>query len=147
MPIERAVAADIDSIFDLLAAQFDEHNIQTPDAALRQAIAEVLQNKGLGLFLVARHGDEVIGLAALSFAWTLEYAGKTAWLDELYVLPAWRGQGVGRALLRQAIAEAQASGCRAIDLEVDEAHRRAERLYQREGFRRLARTRWARALG
>jgi len=144
--IERAITADIDPLFRLLVGQFDEHSIPTSGEALKQAIAAVLQNEGLGLFLVARDGGEIIALAALSFAWTLEHAGKTAWLDELYVVPERRGQGVGRALLERVIAEARALGCRAIDLEVDQAHQRAERLYQREGFERLARTRWARRL-
>jgi GNAT superfamily N-acetyltransferase len=146
MHIERAIPTDIDAIHRLLVDQFDEHDIPMSQEMLRQAIAEIFHKEGLGLFLVARDGGEVIGLAALSFAWTLEYAGKTAWLDELYVVPERRGQGIGRALLEQVIGEARALGCKAIDLEVDKAHYRAERLYEREGFRRLARTRWARLL-
>jgi GNAT superfamily N-acetyltransferase len=142
MQIERAIPADIDSIHHLLAEQFDEHDIDTSPEVLRQAIAAVLQNEGLGLFLVARDGGEIVGLAALSFAWTLEHGGKSVWLDELYVVPERRGQGIGRALLARVIGEARALGCQAIDLEVEEAHRRAERLYEQEGFRRLARTRW-----
>jgi len=144
--IERAVPADIDSIHHLLAEQFDEHDIDTSPEVLRQAIAAILQNEELGLFLVARDKGEIVGLAALSFAWTLEHGGKSVWLDELYVVPERREQGIGRALLARVIGEARALGCKAIDLEVEAAHRRAERLYEREGFRRLARTRWARSL-
>ncbi len=143
MQIERATPADVDSIHRLLAGQFDEHDIDTSPEVLRHAIAEILRNEGLGLFLVARDGGEVVGLAALSFAWTLEHGGKSVWLDELYVVPERRGRGIGRALLARVIDEARALGCKAIDLEVKEAHRRAERLYERQGFRRLARTRWA----
>jgi GNAT superfamily N-acetyltransferase len=142
MQIERATPADIDAVHRLLAGQFDEHDIDTSPEVLRHAIAEILRNERLGLFLVARDGDEVIGLAALSFAWTLEHGGKSVWLDELYVVPERRGQGIGRALLARVIGEARALGCKAIDLEVEEAHHRAERLYERQGFRRLARTRW-----
>jgi GNAT superfamily N-acetyltransferase len=140
--IDRAIPADMDPISRLLGAQFDEHDIQTSGELLGQAIAAILQNEGLGLFLVARDGGDVIGLAALSFAWTLEHGGKSAWLDELYVVPEHRGRGVGRALLERVIVEARVLGCRAIDLEVEEAHRRVEQLYEREGYRRLARTRW-----
>ena len=144
--LERAVPADIDSIHHLLAEQFDEHDIDTSTKVLRHAIAAVLQNEALGLFVVARDGGEIVGLAALSFAWTLEHGGKSAWLDELYVVPERRGRGIGRALLVRVIDEARALGCKAIDLEVEEAHRRAERLYEREGFRPLARTRWVKSV-
>jgi GNAT superfamily N-acetyltransferase len=136
----------MDKIFRLLAGQFDEHDIQTSDEALAQAIAAILQNEGLGLFLLARDEGNVIGLAALSFAWTLEHGGKSAWLDELYVVPGYRGQGVGRALLEHVVSEARALGCKAIDLEVEEAHRRAERLYEQVGYRPLTRTRWVKTI-
>ncbi len=49
-------------------------------------------------------------------------------------------------MLTRAIAVAREAGCRAIDLEVDADHERAEHLYERQGFRRLARNRWVRKL-
>ena len=70
-----------------------------------------------------------------------------AWLEELYVVPEDRGQGVGEALLQAALDGVQARGCAAVDLEVDEAHQRAEHLYHRNGFVRLPRTRWVRKVG
>lgn len=99
------------------------------------------------MFLVARKNDQVIGCAAISYAWTLEHGGKSAWLDELYVLPAYRGQGIGSLLVDRAVAEAQSEGCKAMDLEVEEEHVRAERLYARKGFRPLRRRRWVKPLG
>ncbi len=45
------------------------------------------------------------------------------------------------------LAHARASGCFAVELEVDAEHARAARLYARAGFTQLARTRWAPTLG
>jgi ribosomal protein S18 acetylase RimI-like enzyme len=78
--------------------------------------------------------------------WTLERGGRTAWLDELYVIPERRGRGIGTALLRAAIDSAQAAGALAVDLEIDADHQRAAALYRRAGFTPLPRTRWARAI-
>ncbi len=110
------------------------------------AIREVLERSEVGLFLIAKQNNQVIGFAAISYAWTLEYGGKSAWLDELYVLPEYRSQGVGGLLLEKVITEVQIAGCRAIDLEVEEEHISAEWLYQRKGFKRLRRRRWAKPL-
>jgi GNAT superfamily N-acetyltransferase len=77
---------------------------------------------------------------------TLQHGGKSAWLDELYVAPEYRGKGIGAALLRAALETAQRSGCAAVDLEVDEAHARAENLHKREGFEPLHRTRWVKKI-
>jgi len=84
--------------------------------------------------------------ADVAFTWTLEHGGKSAWLDELYVVPEYRGKGIGAALLRAALEAAQRSGCAAVDLEVDEARARAENLYVQAGFRPLGRSRWVKKI-
>lgn len=140
--VERATAADLDALHRLLQEQFGEHDICLPADDLKRAVAEVLAREDLGLFLVAREGGQVVGMAAISWVWTLEHGGRSAWLDELYVLPEHRGRGLGAALVARVEDEVRALGCAALDLEVDEEHRRAERLYERAGFRRLPRTRW-----
>ena len=88
----------------------------------------------------------MIGLAAISYAWTLEHGGKSAWLDELYVLPEHRSRGIGNALLEKVIEKVRMEGCRAIALEVEEGHRGAEGLYASKSFIQLRRRRWVRKL-
>jgi hypothetical protein len=99
-----------------------------------------------GQFLIAHQGDVAVGLVALSYLWTLERGGRAAWLDELYVAPERRGQGIGAALLAAAIEAAAAAGACAVDLEVGAGHERAARLYQGAGFAPLPRQRWALSL-
>ncbi len=50
------------------------------------------------------------------------------------IVPGWRGRGVGRALLRALVAEAQSRAVRAVSLSVERANP-AARLYADEGFR------------
>jgi len=144
--VERASLTDKETVLDLLKNQFREHEIEYSSGALAAAVEEVLKREDLGLFFVARDNDKIIGIAAISFAWTLEHGGKSAWLDELYVLPEYREKGTGSALIESAIDTLKKEGCSAIDLEVEEDHRRAERLYQRMGFERLKRSRWVKQL-
>jgi ribosomal-protein-alanine N-acetyltransferase len=65
-------------------------------------------------------------------------------LEELYVVPQFRSKGIGTALLTAVMERARELEIVAIDLEVDAAHRRAESLYRRFGFRLLDRSRWVR---
>jgi len=106
----------------------------------------VLRQPDLGRVLIATRAGRPIGIAALSFIWTYELGGRAVWLEELYVEPAHRGRGVGRMLLHAAYQAGAESGAVAMDLEVEASHRRAERLYEREGFVRLPRARWSRRL-
>lgn len=52
------------------------------------------------------------------------------------VAPTWRGQGIGRALLRAALAQAGQDGFRAISLSV-EPDNFSRRLYESEGFTKV----------
>ena len=145
--VRPARRGDRDRLVALLVAQLREHRIRTPKARLARAVDGVLGDPQRGRLLVATIGGRPIGLAALSFIWPLEHGGRSAWLEELYVEPSQRGCGIGRALLRAACRVAARAGAAAVDLEVDAAHRRAARLYAREGFRPLPRARWVRRFG
>lgn len=141
--------ADAPAILPLIAAQYDEHAIVRAPRELEAGIAGLVDHPERGAVLVAaRPGhDDLAGLAVVSFTWTLENGGRTAWLDELYVTPGHRGSGLGTSLLEAVIAIADAEGCLAIELEVDHDHARAEALYQRYGFRVLPRRRLTRVQG
>jgi GNAT superfamily N-acetyltransferase len=141
MQIRVARPDDLAEVTGLLAAQLEEHGIALDAETLRAAALGAMEQPSRGTFLVARD-PHPIGFAYLAYTWTLEHGGMTAWLEELYVVPAMRSHGVGTALLREAIARAEGEGCGAIDLEVDEAHARAANLYARAGFRKLPRSRW-----
>ena len=144
--IQKATLEDKESLNDLLKRQFDEHKIVYTAEIIDAAVLEMIERNDLGSFLVAKEKDLVIGFAAISYVWTLEHGGKSAWLDELYVLPEHRSRGVGSALVERAVEEVQREGCKAIDLEVEEERGRAELLYERKGFKKLRRNRWAKSL-
>jgi GNAT superfamily N-acetyltransferase len=144
--IQKAAEEDLAIVLDLLQKQFAEHQIEVDEETLTFAIREELRNEKLGIFLIARQDARPVGFAAIVFTWTLEHGGNVAWLEELYVLPELRNDGIGSQLVDAVIAETSKLGCRAIDLEVEEEHERAENLYHRKGFHLLNRRRWAKKL-
>ena len=68
-------------------------------------------------------------------------ASPVSWLASLAVHPCHRGAGLGRAMLRDAIARARDAAARWLSLEVDRVNRVAVALYRREGFTVLRRFR------
>jgi len=150
MPIEPPTPArphEAPAVSALLAAQLDEHAIPLERALLGETVASALLDDGRALVLLARDGGRPIGVAYLSFQLTLEYGGRVVWLEELYVVPERRGQGIGQRLLEACLDVARARGCRAVELEVDVSHARAANLYARAGFRALDRVHWTLPLG
>ena len=146
LEIGTAQAADLGPIIQLLRTQLEEHDIVLTGQALQRATQGLIEDHALGRILTARLGGELVGVAVISFLWTLEHGGPAAWLDEVYVEPSRRGGGIGRKLVEAAMQVARDSGCIALDLEVDEGHEAAERLYERMGFQRHRRVRWVRML-
>lgn len=140
--ISPADVESLSALHNLLSRQLDEHHIQVTADDLKKAIAAVLDDEKLGFLLVARRAGEVVGVVYVSLNWSLEHGGRSAWLEELYVIPQWRNQGIGEKLLLKVMQQANDLGCMAIDVEVDMSHARAENLYRRVGFLPLSRTRW-----
>ncbi len=56
------------------------------------------------------------------------------YLAELYVAPAWRGQGLGRALMEAAMELARSEGATHMDLGTGEQDVAARALYESLGF-------------
>jgi GNAT superfamily N-acetyltransferase len=134
-------------IVEMLAAQLEEHAIPLAPELLAEAVSGALLDDGRALILVARDRGRPVGLAFLSFQWTLERGGRVVWLEELYVLPELRGQGTGGVLLQAALDVARDRGCRAVELEVEASHARAANLYARAGFQSLDRVHWTLPMG
>ena len=144
--IRKAGPTDLGNLLDLLEKQFTEHQIPFEAEEQITALGQLLAREDLGFVLLVEDADQTIGFGVITFAWTLEHGGKSAWLDELYIHPDYRNEGLGSDILGYALKEAKSSGCRAIDLEVDAGNRRAERLYERYGFKQIERTRWIKEL-
>jgi len=112
--------------------EFDE---PTPaPSALAERIRQLLEG-GDTLILLAGDGPGgPDGLAVLRFRAAIWSAGLECYLAELYVVPASRGQGLGRALMETALHQARSRGADTMDIGVDEPDHAARHLYESLGF-------------
>jgi ribosomal protein S18 acetylase RimI-like enzyme len=69
----------------------------------------------------------------LSFGYGIEHGGPETFIEDLYVLPAFRARGLGRLLIGELERKAREAGCKAIHLEVMQGNR-AEGWYCRLGW-------------
>src|SRR5262249_18293518 len=69
-----------------------------------------------------------------------EHGDGVVWLEAAAVARPWQGQGIGTALVRAAEELAIERGFGAAELGVEDSNPRARRLYERLGYRSVART-------
>jgi ribosomal protein S18 acetylase RimI-like enzyme len=123
---------DADHVARLLHDFNTEYSEPTPPVeTLAERARELLGSGDIRVLLV---GEPPFGLAMLRFRPSIWGGGPDAYLEELYVAPARRGQGAGRALLEAAIALARREGANHFDVVTAEEDTAAIGLYESLGM-------------
>jgi len=133
--IRSALAEDIDKLLNLVKAYHEFEGIDLDDGDCRTAINRILDDKSLGVIWFILLGDKVIGYVAICFGFSLEFSGKDAFLDEFFIVPEYRQQGIGTKVLRIVNNEAKKFDIRALHLEVNRNSTRLIHFYKQAGFK------------
>ena len=121
---------------DHLVAAFHQHEgVNVAARARRTSIDSLLAMPAQGRILLVQDRDnEIVGYAVMAFGFSLEFGGRDAFLDEVFVRKEFRGQGIGSAALTAVCAWARREGLCALHLEVERDNKAAKALYSRAGF-------------
>ncbi len=126
----RAATEVTDEVVDAFARLIPQLSSSSPPPTAEQ-LAAIVDAPDSVLFL-ATDGDAIVG--SLTLAMYRIPTGVKAWIEDVVVDEAGRGQGVGEALNRAAIDEARARGAKNVSLTSRSTREAANRLYQRLGF-------------
>jgi len=95
-------------------------------------LGDIVSSPATDLFIAIDDGGTIIGTATLV---TFRIpTGARAWIEDVVVDEAGRGQGVGTVLTEAMVERAQELGCRTVDLTSRPSRQSANRMYQRAGF-------------
>lgn len=136
---------DIELILQLQEAFYAIDGYDFDRVASAEALRVFIDTPSFGkLWLIMVNGQPA-GYAALTLGYSFEYKGKDAFLDELYLLPEYRGNDIGALTVEFAAEQAKLMGVKAIHLEVELHNEAGISLYRRYGFQdhnRVLMTRW-----
>lgn len=127
-------AAEVAALLDRFQTEFDE---PSPGAEVLEPRVHEHLERDLSVFLLA--GPRNVGVAQLRFRDYLFTGTPTCYLEELYVVPARRGEGHGRALMETAMSCARERGATTMELGTATNDHAARGLYQSLGFSNLER--------
>lgn len=130
--VRLAEVGDAEDIGRLLHDFNSEFDDPTPGPAFIAERARRLISDGEITVLLG--GAKPHGIAVLRFRPALFKEGLDSYLEELYVVPDLRGQGLGRALMEATIDLARGMGAGYMDLGTSEDDVAARALYESLGF-------------
>ncbi len=109
------------------------HNI--PAAFFERTFDEMMRSEDYAVGFIIEAEEKTAGYALLAKTFSQEAGGIVVWIEELYVLPEFRGKGFGSAFIEFVKNEIPAARYR---LETEPENERAKALYRKHGFEKLA---------
>ena len=135
----RIVEADV-SHTDRIAPLFDQYRVfykQPSDLELAaRFIRDRLSAGDSTIYLAVNAADQDVGFVQLYPTFSSVAARSTWILNDLFVLPELRGEGIGRVLLERSRQLAIDTGARGLTLSTARDNARAQGLYESFGFKR-----------
>ncbi len=111
---------------------YDGHDFD--EAVVTRTLAEFLVHPEYGRAWFIEVGADTAGYMVMCTGYSLEFGGRDAFVDEIFLHESFRGQGIGRRALEFVIGQAKCLGIAALHLEVDQGNANAQRLYRALGF-------------
>jgi len=123
------------SLIDSLA---DYENLKRPSASARKRLLRdgFGKNKRFDGYL-AFIDKKAVGYAIIFETYSSFLALPTLYLEDIFILPGYRSQGIGRKLFSVCLLEAQKRGCGRMDWVVLDWNKPAIKFYRKIGARRL----------
>jgi ribosomal protein S18 acetylase RimI-like enzyme len=140
-----ANADDIEALLAMMRELYAHDGLAFDEAIARRALLGVIGDDTFGHVFLILLANEVAGYAVLTFGYSLEFHGRDAFVDELYLRDEYRGQGIGKRALRFLTEVCAENGVRALHLEVERSNTHAQAVYRKFGFEdhdRYLMTKW-----
>ncbi len=133
-----ATEEDTPAVATLLAALFEEVE-HTPDAEdIAQIFAEIDSDPRHSTLLALDEDGDPAGILTLTESISISAGGEMGILNELYVVPEYRSEGLGKLLLEEAKNLAESRGWQRLEVTTPgDDFPKTLHFYEREGFHRI----------
>ena len=140
MVIRKLKATDRQVVLDMMKVFYASEAllVHPEDEVLEKMLSDALEDTAL----LTGYGFEVEGALAgygmVTRSYSTERGGICVWIEDIYILPAYRGRGIGGAFLR--FVEEENPGAVRLRLEAEPENEHAMHVYEKAGFEILAYT-------
>ena len=140
LEISPVAASEYGELLPLIAAYQRFYEVEEIDEERNHRFfRRFIAPSDAGLLLGARGGGRLVGYACLYWHFSSTEARETVLMNDLFVVPEARGEGVGRALIEASLGVARERGALQLEWQTAPDNRTAQRLYDTTG---AARSSW-----
>lgn len=135
----------MNDLLELMQEFYAIEHLPYDEGVARRSAEQLFHQPLFGVIHLMEAENQVAGYVVLTFGFSLEFHGRDALVDELYVREAWRGRGLGKAALAFVESICHKEGIAALHLEVDRGNTRAQEIYRKAGYKdhdRFLLTKW-----
>jgi GNAT superfamily N-acetyltransferase len=130
--VRKATAADVPILLPLVEAYWRFEAIFGFEAGrVGVQLNRLFSDPRLGTGWIFMADGVAVGYLLAVYVFSLEHLGITAEIDEFFVLPSHRGQGIGAEFLKLAESEFQRVGCTNVSLQLSRHNSLAQAFYRR----------------
>ncbi len=129
-----ASASNTEILVNLMSELYAHERLPFEEKAARSTLKLIFDNDAYGQIHLIYINNEIAGYLVVTFGFSLEFRGRDAFVDEIYIQEKYRGQGVGKKSLKLAEEICRTQGIQALHLEVERENTYAQALYRRSGF-------------
>lgn len=137
MDIKKASLTDLELVSELFDAYRQFYEQPSDLEAAQSFIENRLANNDSVIFLALSKTGEPLGFAQLYPSFSSVAMKRMWYLNDLFVAPSARRQGVARALLKQVAAFAQETDALTVKLATAVTNKQASALYVSEGYEKV----------
>lgn len=130
---QLATHADLDTIITFMQQFYAMYHYQLSEKK-RDLVAQLLQTPEYGRIWLIHYDQQPVGYVILTFGYSIEFYGRDALVDELYISDDFRGKKIGSQVLAFLEETCRGMGIRALHLEVEYENAAGQHLYRKAGF-------------
>jgi GNAT superfamily N-acetyltransferase len=134
--VRSLALGDVPRLLDLIDGLADYEKLDRPDPGARERLARDAGGPSPRFrTLLADIDGQTVGYAIYFFTYSTFLARPTLYLEDIFVLPDYRGRGAGKALFRAVAAEAVRQECGRMEWQVLDWNQPSIDFYERNGAR------------
>ena len=132
--VRTATLTDVDALLMLMGEASPGLERVPPDSATARALEALLDDSRLGQVWLIEYDGHPAGFVVMTVGFSMEWGGLRGFIENFFVTPRYRGQGLAHAALEQVKLACRRRGVRALLVENSPEEAAALNAYRRAGF-------------